>query len=83
VPRTRTFTVMSLSRFLPTSSLTILNGWHASSAKRRCSPHSAHPNIATLYGLEASDGKRFIVMELVEGQTPAHRLLKGRWFTNG
>jgi serine/threonine-protein kinase len=36
-----------------------------------------HPNIATLYGLEESSGKRFIVMELVEGQTLAHRLLKG------
>ena len=37
----------------------------------------SHPNIATLYGLEVSDGKRFIVMELVEGHTLAQRLLKG------
>jgi len=36
-----------------------------------------HPNIASIYGLEESDGKRFIVMELVEGETLAHRLLKG------
>jgi serine/threonine protein kinase len=36
-----------------------------------------HPNIATLHGLEVSDGKHFIVMELVEGQTLAHRLLRG------
>src|SRR5512136_1075784 len=36
-----------------------------------------HPNIASVYGLEGSGGKRFIVMELVEGQTLAERLLKG------
>ncbi len=36
-----------------------------------------HPNIAILYGFEESDGKRFIVMELVEGQTLAERLKKG------
>ena len=36
-----------------------------------------HPNIASVYGLEESDGKRFLVMELVEGKTLAQRLLKG------
>ncbi len=36
-----------------------------------------HPNIAALYALEQFDGKRFIVMELVDGETLAHRLVKG------
>jgi serine/threonine protein kinase len=36
-----------------------------------------HPNISTLYGFEESDGKRFIVMELVQGETLSRRLLKG------
>ena len=37
----------------------------------------SHQNIASIHGLEEADGKRFIVMELAEGQTLAHRLLKG------
>src|SRR5512143_425395 len=36
-----------------------------------------HPNIAAIHGLEQADGQRFLVLELVEGQTLAHRLLKG------
>ena len=36
-----------------------------------------HPNIASIYGPEEADGKRFLVLELVEGQTLAHRLLEG------
>ena len=35
-----------------------------------------HPNIATIYGLEKSDGQRFLVMELVEGDTIAERIKK-------
>ena len=30
-----------------------------------------HPDIAAIYGLEQAEGKRFIVMEFVEGQTLA------------
>ena len=30
-----------------------------------------HPNIATIHGLEKSDGQQFLVMELVEGDTLA------------
>ena len=36
-----------------------------------------HPNIAALYGLEESGGCRFLVMELVEGDTLADRLARG------
>ncbi len=34
----------------------------------------SHPNIAGIFGLEEVDGKRFLVMELVEGQTLAERI---------
>jgi len=33
-----------------------------------------HPNIASIYGLEESSGTRFIVLELVEGDTLAGAL---------
>jgi len=36
-----------------------------------------HPNIAAIYGLEQAEGKRFIVMELVEGDTLADQIKKG------
>ncbi len=36
-----------------------------------------HANIATLHGLEEHDGQKFIVMELVEGETLAERIARG------
>lgn len=36
-----------------------------------------HPNIAAIYGLEQAEGKRFLVLELVEGETLAQRIDKG------
>jgi eukaryotic-like serine/threonine-protein kinase len=36
-----------------------------------------HPNIAAIYGLEQSDATRFLVLELVEGDTLADRLRRG------
>ncbi|MEE9264575.1 MAG: protein kinase [Vicinamibacteria bacterium] len=36
-----------------------------------------HPNIATLYGFEQSNGVQFLVMELADGETLAERLRRG------
>jgi serine/threonine protein kinase/Tol biopolymer transport system component len=36
-----------------------------------------HPNIATIYGVEESNGARALVMELVEGPTLAERIGQG------
>ena len=36
-----------------------------------------HPNIAAIYGLEQAEGRRFLVLELVEGETLAQRIAKG------
>ena len=36
-----------------------------------------HPNIAAIYGLEEHEGMRFLVLELVEGDTLAERLKRG------
>jgi serine/threonine-protein kinase len=36
-----------------------------------------HPNIAAIYGLEEAAGKRFLVLELVDGETLAQRIAKG------
>jgi serine/threonine protein kinase len=36
-----------------------------------------HPNIAAIHGLEESEGRRFLVLELAEGETLQARLDKG------
>jgi len=36
-----------------------------------------HPNIATIHGLEHSDGVQFLIMELVSGETLAERVKAG------
>src|SRR6476619_7214633 len=36
-----------------------------------------HPNIATIYGVEESGGRKFLVMELVTGETLAETIKRG------
>jgi serine/threonine-protein kinase len=36
-----------------------------------------HPNIAAIYGLESANDKKFLVMELVPGETLAERIERG------
>ncbi len=36
-----------------------------------------HPNVAAIYGIEELDGHRFLVLELVEGETLSDRLKRG------
>ncbi len=36
-----------------------------------------HPNIVTIYSVEEADGKHFITMELVEGETLDERIVEG------
>lgn len=37
-----------------------------------------HPNIAVVHGFEEAQGRRFLVLELVEGETLAERISRGR-----
>ena len=37
----------------------------------------SHPNIAGIYDLQQTDERRFLVMELVEGETLANRITRG------
>ena len=52
----------------------IPNGSPVFSAKRKLLASLNHPNIATIYGLEHSDGTSYLVMELVSGETLAERV---------
>ncbi len=36
-----------------------------------------HPNIASIYGFEETDGIKALVLELVEGPTLAERIERG------
>jgi serine/threonine protein kinase len=35
-----------------------------------------HPNIASIYGFEQSEGMHYLILELVDGETLAERLAR-------
>jgi Tol biopolymer transport system component len=37
----------------------------------------SHPHIGAIYGLEEANGQQFLVLELIDGETLAHRIAKG------
>ncbi len=55
----------------------ILNAWPGSNVKPESLASLNHPNIASIYGLEESEGVRALVLELVEGPTLAERIAQG------
>ena len=73
---TRSSDATSRSRSCRARSRATPTGSRASSAKRGCSRALNHPNICAIYGLEEADGIRFLVLELVEGETLAERLAR-------
>src|SRR5438128_631123 len=48
-----------------------------SSEKRKSLHRSIIPNIAAIYDLQEADNVRFLVLELVEGETLAERIQRG------
>jgi serine/threonine-protein kinase len=55
----------------------IPKGWPAFEREAKLPASLNHPNIASIRGLEKADGKRFIVMELAEGETLAKKISRG------
>lgn len=51
--------------------------WRDSKREAQALASLNHPGIASIFGLEESNGIRGIVMELVEGETLADRLRRG------
>ncbi len=76
-PETPVLTASSPSKSCLTILLIVLNCATASSAKPKRFRSLNHPHICTLYDVGQQDGTDFLVMEYLEGETLAARLVKG------
>jgi non-specific serine/threonine protein kinase len=64
-------------KLLPSEVSGIPDRMHRFVQEARAAAALNHPHIATIHGLDETDGIRFIVMEYVEGETLRARLAKG------
>ncbi len=64
-------------KVLPTTSSTDPDAVNRFRREARTASSLNHPNICTIYGFDEQDGRCYLAMELLEGETLDRRLLKG------
>ncbi len=64
-------------KVLPTTSSTDPDAVNRFRREARTASSLNHPNICTIYGFDEQDGRCYLAMELLEGETLDRRLVKG------